>query len=170
MMSSLAAAEHSDLGDDEHQARRRWVDLYAVKVDRAGAGVVSVGCRHPGLPTVPAGHQAAHLHRAVNVVGIARVHRDSDYALDDFPGMHSDVGEDYVGGVHRLPGVPGVHRAADDAAVIPAEHYAWVMRMGRQRPNVSPGRVLSFPTFSPVVASVNPIVGPGENDLSGLGG
>ncbi len=59
--------------------------------------------------------------------------------------------------------------AAYDAAVVAGKHHVRVIGMGRQRPNVPAGRVLSFPVLSPVIAPVDAVLGPGENYTRVLG-
>ena len=141
----------------------------AVEVHRPHAGIVAFGGRLPIFAAIPAGHQATHLDGPVNVIGISRIYRHADDPFHDLRGMHGDVGENHVGGVHLLPTGSAILGTADGAAVVAREHDVGVLGMAGQRPDLPVGRVQLFPVVPPVAAAVHTLLGAGENHLGVFG-
>ena len=123
----------------------------------------------PGLATVAASYQAAHLDGAVHVAGVGRVGGDADDTLAQRRHVGGDVGVDHAIGIHGFPVGASVLGAVHRAGLVSGEDGVGVVGVEGQGPDVALQRVQRLPMASAVVAAVGALMGAGKDDVGIVG-
>ena len=162
----VPATEHGHLGNDVHRPSSRGADRHTVQVQGVVAQVGTVDQRLPALAAVPAAQQAANFDSSVHVRRIARVQGQADDPFGQGRHICSEVRKHHPVRVHFAPGLTRVLGTVNAARLVARINRFRVLGMHGQGPHVHalPRLLQGFPMVSPVVASINPLLGAGVND------